>query len=507
MPKTVTASTRHGNLPAETAQPAACRTRASRTGFDVFLTNHPAAFARRNSEAPFAKLIRQTGAVRIAHMGRVSQLRGGVAEAPHPLAIDLEKTPERDPASLVSASFYAKVQPGREPWAQDVDGEALALIDMIYQAALEPGLWTVALTSLTGLLRADHGHVVMTNRPVSQMPVIAQTGMSGTSKPVPEAPFVAQTGMSDADLNRCLSPEAVGFLAPLLNPYLATLPSGRAVVQGRVLTDAEFERSSFYNEIIRPMGTFYGTAIANRGEDLPFGMWICRTRGRGGFLQHETRVLEGLFPHVRRAQTLYQRLRIDNDQAVGLATVIERLSEAAIVLDAASRPLIVNARAMEILARGDGLTQAASGLQAATPSLTDQLRKAIATAVASPTHQEQRLRLPRLGQRLPLLLDIMPVWRLGLAAPGLRAPRVVIFIREPEVRPAIDQTALIETFGLTRRECEIVCRLAEGMSVDVIAGRFRIKPGTVRHNLKSAFEKTEAHSQAALVALVRGFSR
>jgi DNA-binding CsgD family transcriptional regulator len=88
----------------------------------------------------------------------------------------------------------------------------------------------------------------------------------------------------------------------------------------------------------------------------------------------------------------------------------------------------------------------------------------------------------------------------------LRAPRVVIFIREPEARPAIDQIALIETFGLTRRESEIACRLAEGMGVDAIATHFRIKPGTVRHNLKSVFEKTEARSQAALVALVRGFA-
>lgn len=367
-----------------------------------------------------------------------------------------------------------------------MDGEALALIDMVYQAATEPGLWAATLAGLTGLLRADHGHFV-----------------NGRASDIP---FVAHTGMSDADLGRCLSPEAAGFLAPLLNPYLATLPSGSAVVQERVLPDPEFERSSYYNEIIRPMGTFYGTAIANRAESLPFGIWICRTRRRGEFRRHENRILEGLFPHLRRAQTLYQRLRIDNDHAAGLATVIERLNEAAIVLDAAGRPLIVNSRAARILSLGDGLTQAAGALQALTPSLTEQLRRSIATAAASAAHQEQRLRLPRRGERLPLLLDIMPVWRLGITEPGLRAPRVVIFIREPEARPAIDQIALIETFELTRRECEIACRLAEGMSVDAIATQFRIKPGTVRHNLKSVFEKTEARSQAALVALVRGFA-
>jgi DNA-binding CsgD family transcriptional regulator len=40
-----------------------------------------------------------------------------------------------------------------------------------------------------------------------------------------------------------------------------------------------------------------------------------------------------------------------------------------------------------------------------------------------------------------------------------------------------------------------------------MAAHLGIRVGTVRQNLKSAYEKTHVHSQAALVALVLGFGR
>lgn len=369
-----------------------------------------------------------------------------------------------------------------------MDAEALALIDMFYQAALEPGMWVSALAGITGMLRADHAYLVMNNQPLSA------------------TPFAVQTGMGDADFERCLSPQASRLLAPLLNSHVATLPVGAAVVSSRVHTDTEFERSGFYNEIVRPLGTFYATGISHVDSRLPLSMWVCRSRHKGEFVQPECGALEQLFPHLTRAQLLHQRLRISNEHAAGLATIIDRLDEAAIVLDATGRSLIVNARATGILRQGDGLVQVAGQLQAVTPALTEQLRRAVALAAVSPADCGQRLHLPRRDHRLPLLLDIMPAWRLGIAEPGLRAPRVVIFIKEPDASLQFDQVALIETFGLTRRECEIVCLLAGGMSVNAIAVHLTIRPGTVRHNLKSAFEKTEVHNQAALVALVRSFA-
>lgn len=368
-----------------------------------------------------------------------------------------------------------------------MESELLAVIELFYQAATEPDAWPAALGGVTRLMRAGHTHLII--GPQSD-----------------GFPLRARFGLDDADFNRVVSPEADGLLTTLSAPRLPVMRPGGALVNGEVACERDYERSGYYNEIIRPIGTYYGSYIMHDGPDLSVRMCTARARRSGEFLRPDGDLLERLFPHLIRAHTMYQRLRIERDRTAGLAAVVERLNEGAIALDALGRTLIVNARAREILKRADGLSEAAGMLQASTPALTERLRHAIAIVGTSAADHGQRLTLPR-RDRLPLLLDIMPVWRLGLPEPGLRAPRVIIFIGEPDAPPRFDETALMETFRLTRRECEVACRLAEGLSVDAIAAQLGIQAGTVRQNLKNAFEKAHVHSQAALVALVRSFAR
>ena len=365
--------------------------------------------------------------------------------------------------------------------------EVNAVIEALYQAALEPETWDAALARMTGLFRSDQA--ILT---------VIKAEDHGV-------PLVAAAGMSEADVARFSSPEAMGLLAPHLNS--GTMAPGSASVQEMMFTDDVYERTGFYNEIVRPAKMFYGTGVFHYSPDLTLNISVCRTRGQGHFTLDESRTFEQLFSHLRRAIELHQRLRISDERATSLGGIIERLEMPAIVLDAANRPLIVSASAQEILSRGDGLALRFGELQAATPALTAQLRDATTLAGTSSIDLGQRLHLPRRERRSPLLLDILPAWRLGLGEPGLRAPRVVIFIKQPDAPPRIDRTALSDTFGLTRRECEIVCLLAEGMSVDVIATHLGLRASTVRQNLKSAYEKTQVHSQAALVTLALGFGR
>jgi DNA-binding CsgD family transcriptional regulator len=369
-----------------------------------------------------------------------------------------------------------------------MESELLAVIELFYQAATAPETWPAALAGVTRLLRGRHTHLMI------------------GPKSAGFAPLLSQFGMDDADFRRVVSPEADGLLVALVAPRLPVLRPGGALVNGEVVSDRDYERSGYYNEIIRPIGTYYGSAIMHDGPAMSVRMCTARARRNGEFLRPDGDMLERLFPHLVRAHALHQRLRIENDRAAGLAAIVERLNEGAIALDAFGRTLIVNARARAILRRADGLSEAAGVLLASTPAHTERLRQAIAVVGTSPADHGQRLTLPR-RDRLPLLLDIMPVWRLRLPEPGLRAPRVVIFIGEPDAPPCFEETALVETFRLTRRECDVACLLAAGASVGAIAARLGIQPATVRQNLKSTFEKTHVHSQAALVALVRSFAR
>ncbi len=105
----------------------------------------------------------------------------------------------------------------------------------------------------------------------------------------------------------------------------------------------------------------------------------------------------------------------------------------------------------------------------------------------------------------PLLLTVLPVLRLGAVVPGVGAPRVAIFITETDAPRAIDRAAVREAFHLTQRECDVAARLAGGFDLNRIAAELQIGRGTVRSHLTQIYEKTGAHSQAALVALLARF--
>jgi DNA-binding CsgD family transcriptional regulator len=108
--------------------------------------------------------------------------------------------------------------------------------------------------------------------------------------------------------------------------------------------------------------------------------------------------------------------------------------------------------------------------------------------------------------RAPLLLNVLPVWRLGVDLPGIAAPRVAVVISKPDAPAPIDRVAFADTYRLTTRECEIAVLLGDGLDLQAIALQLGIGIGTVRHHLKNVFEKTGARGQVALVALLRGFA-
>ena len=59
---------------------------------------------------------------------------------------------------------------------------------------------------------------------------------------------------------------------------------------------------------------------------------------------------------------------------------------------------------------------------------------------------------------------------------------------------------LLDSYGLTQRETEIVMRLCQGLSTKEIAGEVMISAHTVRDHVKTIFEKTGVNSRAQLVA-------
>jgi DNA-binding CsgD family transcriptional regulator len=363
------------------------------------------------------------------------------------------------------------------------DNSLLGVVDRLFEAASEPGAWVPALQAVTDHLRAEHT-VIFARDAASGQPLFANSA-----------------GIGEAEFGRFLLPEAARWMAP----FVARMPGGLAVTSPHGMPDSDFERTELYNEVLRPAKGFYSVGVRDELPGMSIFMAACRPRGKGDFAAHDAAALQAILPALSTGLQLHQRLRHVEGRSDALTNVLDRLDDGVILADETGRPKFLNARAVRIVAEADGLDIGTSLLAAAAPVATARLRGAIAAAAADGAIATQQIRLIRPSQRTPLLLTILPVWRLGALVPGAGTPRVAIFIREMDAPIAIDAAALRDTFNLTPRECDVAIRLVTSLDLDRTAAELGIGRGTVRSHLMQIYEKTGARSQAALVALLVRF--
>jgi DNA-binding CsgD family transcriptional regulator len=360
----------------------------------------------------------------------------------------------------------------------------LPVISRLYAAAAAPDQWTHALQSLIETMGANHAILY---------------GGGGKE----DGGFVASAGVEQQQLLRATSPEALQMAAPYLQQGQQL---GDVVGLADLTSKRDWDRSVFYNEFVRPMNGYYALAAGRLRYPIdPFTLAVCRSREAPDFDAATIATLRSLLPHFATAVELHLRLHRAASNGAGFTRLLDRLDAGVILACETARPVFANERARRIAGEADGLHLHDDGIAAATPAQTRALREAIVIC-AHALAERQRIRLDRPSQRPPLLLSVLPLSRLGVAVPGTRAPRVAIFITEPDAPTAVNGLALADVYHLTQRECTVAMLLADGLTLDAIATHLGVGRGTVRSHLAHLFDKTGAHSQAALVALVRGFA-
>ena len=361
------------------------------------------------------------------------------------------------------------------------DVDILRAIERLYAAVAAPELWPSAIEGIVDLLRADHA-------------ILAGHDRAGTG-----VPFLASARVDERDLVRSV-------LAQQQFDRQAILPIPNAVVFRRsaMQPDREYRRSAHYNEVVRHLNGFHALAAQVARPVGGFIVTVCRSERRDDFDEAQAATLQLVLPHLSTAVELRGRLMNAEHRSSSLAALLDRLDIPAMLADAAGFLCFANGRAAALLDDADGLGIDRFGLAGATAEATRQLRAAIA-AVNGAQAAERRVLLPRPSGRTPLLVTVLP-WPIGAAAPGAPVPSAAIFVGEPDAPARIDRVALADVFRLTGRESEVAALLAGGHELPGIAGQLDLSVATVRTHLKRVFEKTGTHSQAALVALVRGFA-
>lgn len=356
------------------------------------------------------------------------------------------------------------------------------VIELLYQAPLEPEFWSQALASLLPRFRSKHASFFIP--------------AGGSS-----APLFVQHGFSDAELKIQFSPEAMRCM----NEWRARLPAGQTITNRHFMNERDWERSEAYNEYIRHSGVYHGAIFRQDVPGNAFQLAVCRPHRNDPYSDEELAALHEFSNHLGAALRLRQKLDLSAQQVKVLQAALDRLNEGALIVNAAGVPLFANTRAQQLLERGEGLISGTAGLRPQHPALVELFTDAIRTASDPHWTGDLHLSLPRQKPRLPLLLDFISLSQIDVDMRGAGEAAVLIFIKEPDAPFRVNRQALAASLRFTPREIDVAALLAEGAGTEAAAARLGISIGTVRFHIKRMFQKAGVRNQAGLVSLIRSF--
>jgi DNA-binding CsgD family transcriptional regulator/PAS domain-containing protein len=189
------------------------------------------------------------------------------------------------------------------------------------------------------------------------------------------------------------------------------------------------------------------------------------------------------------------------------AMVLDAVPLGVVLVNSASRVLLTNRAADEILSLADGLVRdSESELRASTPAESDRLRQIIHDVAGVATGEMDRpvgvLRLDRPDSSSSWLLAVIPV-RARRRSDTVSEIAALFITGTTEAEPSgIPAQSLERLFSLTPAEARLLIALVDGLGLDEIAEQFEVSKNTLRNQLNQVFRKTGTNKQSELVRMV-----
>jgi hypothetical protein len=205
------------------------------------------------------------------------------------------------------------------------------------------------------------------------------------------------------------------------------------------MSDSEFMRSEFYNEAIRPMGTFHGLAVKPLRTPLR-RVFITpgRRLGTEDYGDSDVAAMQLLVPHIVTALQLGRRIASADMRGSGACAALEHLDTAILLVGEAGKIIYSNRIADALLARSHII-----GMEKGCISLRDNGLNRImlrmidecADVVQCARRPRHMIGIPREDGRPNLRMIVAPFApddiELGVPALGLR-PAAIVMISDPE---------------------------------------------------------------------------
>lgn len=357
-----------------------------------------------------------------------------------------------------------------------MENQILELVGLIYDAAQDPARWLEFLRRYAEILNAH----------------IAQLEFFGD-----EVSVRASFGMSAPDVQ-----EFKNFAR--LNPWLPLLhraEPGAVGASHELVPDAEYLRSTYYNEMGRRIDQYYGQAgLMIRSSSTLAVIGAVRNRAAGPCGAWETALLRALMPHLARALRMHQQFARLDAQASALMESLDRLARGIVLLDGRGRVLRANQAAERMSGQSDGLCLSSRGLRAADAAESTALQRLILeaaqTASGNGLSSGGTMTISRPSLRRPWIAVISP--HKGPLGEGLAA----IMLIDPEENHVPGAAIISKLAGFTAAETRLAQMLASGLRLEDAADELGITMNTARTHTRRILDKTGLRRQTDLVLLL-----
>lgn len=367
--------------------------------------------------------------------------------------------------------------------------QLLNLIGNIYDAVLEPPLWTGVLEKAAGFVGG------------SAATIFWQDGIRK------EGNSYYNFGTDDR-YEQLYFDKYIKF-DPLSAAYFM-LDIGEVTSNSMLISPAEFIETRFYREWVRPQGWIDNVFTILERSITSIAVFAAFRHERDGLADDNARGrLRLIMPHLRRAVLIGKVIDLNAVEAATFANVLDSLRAGIFLVDATGRIVHENAAARSILAASDILRSAAGRLVARDPQVNQVLHDAFKSAehgdaaigvqgIAAPliAHDGER----HVAHLLPLTSGERR--RTGIAIEATAA----LLVRKATLETPSRPEAIAKAYKLTPTELRVLLALVEVGGGHEIAEALGVADGTVKTHLSHLFRKTGVKHQADLVKLVAGFS-
>jgi DNA-binding CsgD family transcriptional regulator len=360
------------------------------------------------------------------------------------------------------------------------------LIAAIYEAAAAPALWDRFLELLAEAIGGDATVLVAHDRRAWRSTVTRAWRIDPTHQ---------------KDYNEYYSQRNIWTLRGA--NYLR---AGVVYTGEMACSKSEYENSEFYADYLRRVGMYHGIGgtIANDSASASFVSSI-RSSAAGPYEENETRILESLLPHLRRALQIERRVALTEHTSSTALGALECLADGCLLLDAEGRVLFANRAAERILRSGDGLRVRNRLLEPAAAEdarrLNSEIRQVLKTATGGGQSAGGSVSVGRPSGKPSYSLLVCPAGRTAFPLSGIYAA-AAIFVSDPCCGPRPSEPALSRLYGLTRAEARLATALLAGQGLRQAAAELEISVNTAKTHLQRIFEKTGTHRQSELLRVL-----